>query len=120
MAKELGAGFAEEMERYRRSLESRSPLPNPADPMAIDELLAKPPEDTTFFDLERLLNHDAARRRSAGSKSSEQPANRWRTAGGPAVPWNFSAAVLGNAPRFQPSANGCARPGRRGTPAMRS
>jgi hypothetical protein len=60
LGKELARGFAEEMARYRRSLESRWPLPNPNDPIAIDDLLAKSPEDTTFFDLERLFNHDSA------------------------------------------------------------
>jgi hypothetical protein len=61
LGKELARGFAEEMARYRRSLEDRSPLPNPADPAAMDQLLAKAPEDTSFFDLERILAQDATR-----------------------------------------------------------
>jgi hypothetical protein len=106
LGKELARGFAEEMARYRRSLESRWPLPDPNDPAAIDELMAKSPEDTTFFDLERLFNHDPAlgpkRWQQIKQSARDSLEIGWRAG---RVSWR--------------SASACAKPGRRGTPATR-
>jgi hypothetical protein len=64
LARELFRAVTEELAKYQRTREQSAERPDPAQPPSAEyvaALLAKPAEDVTFFDLERIARADPAR-----------------------------------------------------------
>ena len=82
LAKEIVEAFNDELDKYRKSLGSRWPRPDPSQPptpQSIEELFAKPADSVTFFDLERMTQCDSARALARSKLNPWSSSATWMT-----------------------------------------